>query len=838
MKKFYLLMFTFLFVGVSIFSSCKHKDPDDEPTLNENGGGNGSGNDEENTEDEIVSPDYVSIDWENASIISSNDSIGDYQINFTGEVPNIVPGSVIAIDNENILRYVFVESVNVEGNTLNIKTSQAYLTDILANTNITLTTDNNRRGHNVFLPTEIFYYDDKGDRCEVDLKMARNDNFGFTHDIWKFSDNLNGTLLLSDENCKIYVEKLSYNVDIDLVMEMNFGGRDEMEIMANGLERYKSRALNIETSLVGNFDTEQMLRFDTEGDCSCLPEYEMLKADFFRPVTVRFLVHEVPVEVTLGSDLFGQVELSAEGNMSAHLGFVDRANGLFGFNWAQSGGMTSNYSFSNTFDLMNPTIEGKGSIEAKACVFPSVKLMIYDAIGPSFDFKPYLSTTLRGGFNETTLGTDNDYCSWNFDFSSGVDAANELSLRFIGYETEYYSTDNENIVDKLLYHSPEKIEFIPMRDRIRVGEGKEVKFNVYDINYLLGTEVLTSLSQIVKFEGDGYFSEEYGIADKGEASVVWTPSSENDVMYARLYDYEGNVVTEAEFTIETKVTTSSVTNITTEGATCGGDVSCYYDDDIYERGICWSETSEPDVNDYYATSGSGAGSFTCDMTGLKDNTTYYVKAYAKMYDYVVYGEQKSFKTEEKENDELCAPDGEIVGYSYVDLGLPSGLKWATCNVGAALPEEYGGYYAWGETSTKSAYYDSNCETYGKDISDISGNVQYDAATANWGGSWRIPTKNEMEELVDHCEWEWIQLNGVNGAKIIGPNGKCIFLPAAGYRYGVYPYSDGNGGKYWTSTPYDGNSGNASYSLDTSDGFEDVWNNTIRYYGMSVRPVSE
>lgn len=96
----------------------------------------------------------------------------------------------------------------------------------------------------------------------------------------------------------------------------------------------------------------------------------------------------------------------------------------------------------------------------------------------------------------------------------------------------------------------------------------------------------------------------------------------------------------------------------------------------------------------------------------------------------------------------------------------------------------------------------------------------------------------MEELVDHCEWEWIQLNGVNGAKIIGPNGKCIFLPAAGYRYGVYPYSDGNGGKYWTSTPYDGNSGNASYSLDTSDGFEDVWNNTIRYYGMSVRPVSE
>ena len=168
-------------------------------------------NEEEIVEDEIVSPDYVPIDWENASIISSNDSIGDYSINFTGEVPSIVPGSVITIDQDSIIRYVFVESVEVEGNTLSMKTSQAYLTDIFANTTITLTTDNSRRGNNVFYPIEAFYYDDKGNRCEIDLNATRDDNFGFTHNIWNFSDILDGMELLSGDNYKLYMEKLSYN---------------------------------------------------------------------------------------------------------------------------------------------------------------------------------------------------------------------------------------------------------------------------------------------------------------------------------------------------------------------------------------------------------------------------------------------------------------------------------------------------------------------------------------------------------------------------------------------------------------------------------------------------
>ena len=178
------------------------------------------------------------------------------------------------------------------------------------------------------------------------------------------------------------------------------------------------------------------------------------------------------------------------------------------------------------------------------------------------------------------------------------------------------------------------------------------------------------------------------------------------------------------------------------------------------------------------------------------------------------------------------------GYEYVDLGLPSGLKWATCNVGATSPEDYGDYFAWGETSPKAEYTIENSITYGEQMSDISGNAQYDAATANWGGIWRMPTKDEMQELVDHCEWEWTQVNGVNGSKVVGSNGSCIFLPAAGYDVVEYLVFEGDYGYYWSSTPYDHYSNVYASGLYFYDGRDTVWPHFSRNGGKTVRPVSE
>ena len=187
------------------------------------------------------------------------------------------------------------------------------------------------------------------------------------------------------------------------------------------------------------------------------------------------------------------------------------------------------------------------------------------------------------------------------------------------------------------------------------------------------------------------------------------------------------------------------------------------------------------------------------------------------------------------------PDASSV--SAVDLGLS--VKWASCNVGAESPEEYGDYFAWGETTTKSDYSSSTSVTYGLSISELEsrgiigadGNLTaaYDAATANWGGNWRMPTLDEMKELLDECTWEWTTMNGVYGRKVTGPNGNSIFLPAAGYRYGTSLYYAGSYGYYWSATPL--GTGNNAYGLYFNSDYYD-WRSIGRYYGQAVRPVSE
>lgn len=177
------------------------------------------------------------------------------------------------------------------------------------------------------------------------------------------------------------------------------------------------------------------------------------------------------------------------------------------------------------------------------------------------------------------------------------------------------------------------------------------------------------------------------------------------------------------------------------------------------------------------------------------------------------------------------PDGIIKNHEYVDLGLPSCLKWATCNVGASSITIRGNYYSWGETTTKKNY----GETKGKVRTDISGSPQYDVARSKWGGSWRMPTKRETDELMTKCSWTWISIEGFYGYKVVGPNGKSIFLPAAGYYADSLNTLAGVTGRYWTSTPE--NVAGYAYSL-TFGNISHNGNYDSSGLGMSIRPVTK
>ena len=181
--------------------------------------------------------------------------------------------------------------------------------------------------------------------------------------------------------------------------------------------------------------------------------------------------------------------------------------------------------------------------------------------------------------------------------------------------------------------------------------------------------------------------------------------------------------------------------------------------------------------------------------------------------------------------------GTIVGHEYVDLGLS--VKWATCNVGASSPEDYGDYYAWGETSTKSSYDEDSCATWNKSIGDIGGTSR-DVAHVKWGGSWRMPTVAEFDELLDseNCTWTWTTQGGHKGYKVTSrKNGNSIFLPAARYRYGTLLRGREEDGGYWSSTPYwDGT--REAYYLDIYISGYYRTEGSDRYDGRTVRPVAE
>ena len=192
-------------------------------------------------------------------------------------------------------------------------------------------------------------------------------------------------------------------------------------------------------------------------------------------------------------------------------------------------------------------------------------------------------------------------------------------------------------------------------------------------------------------------------------------------------------------------------------------------------------------------------------------------------------------------------------HAYVDLGLPSGLLWATCNVGADTPEAYGDYFAWGETTTKSTYNWSTyqyCNGSYNTLTKYCNNSHYgyngftdnlttllpedDAATANWGGNWRMPTKEEWQELYNNTTVIWTTQNGVNGRLFTAANGNSLFLPAAGYRFDSSLYDAGSDGYYWSSSLYTGTPYGAWYFNFYSDNC--YVGSDGRYYGRSVRAV--
>ena len=302
-----------------------------------------------------------------------------------------------------------------------------------------------------------------------------------------------------------------------------------------------------------------------------------------------------------------------------------------------------------------------------------------------------------------------------------------------------------------------------------------------------------------------------------------------------------------------KVETGAAENITATSATLKGMVNVDIID--YEEivfGVMYSTKAE-DLVDFTAPSKNGlvliGNEFKVEVTDLKAETKYYYRAYVMLNTLqILLGDVKEFTTLAKSGSD--EPENSANGHEYVDLGLS--VKWAIMNVGATSPEDYGDYFAWGETEPKEEY---SWETYKWCDGDFNNLTKYcsssefgivdnktvldledDAANVNWGGAWRMPSKAELDELIENCTWSWTTQNGVDGYTVTSnTNGKSIFLPAAGYRNETFSDEVGTFGYYWSSLHDNANFQHISHNIYFEESNVDK-DSDSRYYGNSIRPV--
>ncbi|MCQ2203344.1 MAG: hypothetical protein MJZ15_02765 [Bacteroidales bacterium] len=216
------------------------------------------------------------------------------------------------------------------------------------------------------------------------------------------------------------------------------------------------------------------------------------------------------------------------------------------------------------------------------------------------------------------------------------------------------------------------------------------------------------------------------------------------------------------------------------------------------------------------------------LNSLSAETKYYYRAYAYNGEKNLYGEVKTFTT-----NELILTEGD-----WIDLGLS--VKWASFNLGATAPELSGSFYAWGETETKSNYSESTSLYYGVEgMEDIAGIDGLDVARTLLGEGYRMPTQSEFSELYNNCDWYWLKYKGVNGYFVQSrSNSNGIFLPAAGCRLGEDLYNEGSFGYYWSSTPYTDDAVSA-YNLYFYSGYVDPYSGSDnRHLGFPIRPVKD
>ena len=791
-----------------------------------------------------INPAYVPIDWNNVSLTKCDRENFTFQLKCNGDAPNIVPSSVITVNEDSIMHIVLVTKVDKNGDFMTIKGYPGSLGNLFFDTEFVVKT----------------LEPNKTERAKAVSVQNHGNYYVLNHRIdWNYPGKIDFIKGGSTKDKASYVD---YNTNLYLELTLKFRFGDKVETIMDGITFLCAKYFDIDTNLTGGVKwvVDYTGEFNSKNINIDLAPNEDDKYELI-PVKIPEAILTLPIgplliPIMIGGDLYKQVKLDVKnthGKFTA--GFDALGEGTIGFRYngitGEGTGWYGGWKFvPNRHD---PTVEGYIETESKFYIFPRIHAWISGAMGPSIDIKPYLRTNITGGFRTDIVETQKeDYLAWSLTNAAGVDWALGWSTSawgtFEGSNKQLYS-DTFTKNDWILYHSPWDIKYISSSDDvIKKDNPLDVTFEVSDSSFL--GKLPTCLPQVVKFEcNSGTVNGDMGcfsFAKDGKVTAKWNPGSSTDVLYARMYDMKGKVIAEDSFGDDLPVAiTGDSTNIKSNSA----EVNCTFLR-VPKGALCgvdyWTHGEDANIGTKTIEFVGDSITHTFVLDDLLSNTEYSYCAYIKIDDKYIDGEEKQFRTESS----LC-PDAHHP--HMIDLGLPSGTRWACCNVDATTPEGAGGYYSWGETYTKSGYRDNNYSYFIKyqdskyDDSyvvpiyayigtDISG-TEYDVAHVKWGEAWRIPTMYEIKELKSNCSSLITIVNGVQGRLYTGPNGNQVFLPALGSYYDGFD----NDSHYWSSTldPSETNCEDSKYGwypyvLDI-DNHDELY--CSRGYGFQVRPVN-
>ncbi len=496
-----------------------------------------------------LNPHFVSVDWDNTKVKSYDTENWTFTLQQTAETEKIQKGSVLAIYADTVGCITIVNSVRRSNGNVVITGSEGALCDIFANTSFYLSSSydpekTRTAGCAVYYPEKIICRDEATHTMKA-VNFTRGSKW--TGKLWDWVAPVSyGLKLYETAGSKIGIKEARYSADLDLDLYLSFGKRTLKATKEEAYRQYRSGDLAIKAVLNGSINAYNTIEEETHASVSIGKETTLWES-MFKPVRMVFYPGGVPVVITLSADLLGGINGKLSGKQKLSFGVSSNIDGKFGFEWSQNNGMNDIRSLNISNDLTHLNAENTGSIEVKASIWPRIFLTLYESAAITFDIRPYLSSSLSGGYtlgdytNGTTTGKDGG-SAYRISLDAGVDCAAGLSPMLFTHELYHYQLQNINACNYTLFESPSGMQVLhPTKAEMCPGITNKVQVEVYD-KVINGEPTPTILPQLVKFEGDGEISAQYAITSNAIASIDWIPSSYKDKLTATLYNGNGGIL--------------------------------------------------------------------------------------------------------------------------------------------------------------------------------------------------------------------------------------------------------------------------------------------------------